>query len=184
VEDKASVIIENNTIVLNGKAVFEVEENTSFEQFSIAAYKSLNISYPKFYKMDNLCKLGFLAAEYLLKEYPVTQYEPEDIAIVLANRASSLETDVNYYNTIKDENNYFPSPAVFVYTLANIVIGEISIRHKIKGENAFFVMPEYNKHMLTEYVDTLIKTTNTRVCITGWVDFFENDYKAELFLYQ
>ncbi|MCK7560110.1 hypothetical protein MKQ70_36410 [Chitinophaga sedimenti] len=89
--------------------------------------------YQKFHKMDLLSKLGWLSTEVLLQDISLSQYAPEDIALVFANRSASLDTDERYYETVSD----IASPALFVYTLPNIVIGEISIRHKLKGENAF-----------------------------------------------
>ena len=90
----------------------------------------------KFYKMDNLCKLGYVAAEYLLKD---TNYHPKEIGIILANASSSLDTDCKHQAIISKEGDKAASPAVFVYTLPNVVLGEICIRHKIQGENTFFV---------------------------------------------
>lgn len=104
--------------------------------FLLALYKHAGINYPKFYKMDNLSKLGFLAAEMILKNPTlILDFKKEDIAIVLYNRNSSLDTDINYFETVKE----MASPALFVYTLPNILIGELCIRHGFKGENIFFL---------------------------------------------
>src|SRR5690606_9811213 len=101
-------------------------------------YKENNSAYPKFFKMDNLCKLAFLASEFLLEDSKIGSTTQENMGIVLSNKSSSLNTDRKHQATINDKDNYFPSPALFVYTLPNIMIGEISIRHQIKGENVFF----------------------------------------------
>ena len=84
----------------------------------------------KFYKMDNLCKLGYVAAGYLLKD---TNYRPEEIGIILANASASLDTDCRHQAIINKEGDKAASPAVFVYTLPNVVLGEICIRHKNSG---------------------------------------------------
>lgn len=42
----------------------------------------------KFYKMDDLCKLGYTAVEYLLKE---KNFQPEEIGILLVNAACLTE---------------------------------------------------------------------------------------------
>ena len=95
----------------------------------------------KFYKMDDLCKLGYVAASILFDEKDMVAgaAERRDTAIVLANEVSSLDSDMKHWEAIK--NNGTASPAVFVYTLPNLVLGEICIRHKIKGENTFFITP-------------------------------------------
>ena len=97
----------------------------------IGAYRHFAFDYPKFYRMDNLSKLGWLAAEVLFQDVSIKPYQPEDVGIVLANRSSSLDTDIKYFESVKT----IPSPALFVYTLPNIVMGEICIRHVLKGEN-------------------------------------------------
>jgi hypothetical protein len=126
-----------------------------------------------------LSKLGWLASEMLLKDNTIlSAMQPEDIGIVLTNANSSLDTDVKYLDTIAD----IASPAVFVYTLPNIVIGEISIRNKFKGENAFFIFDQFDADFLELYVGQLLDTGVLKACICGWVDVFEEEYKAALFL--
>ena len=93
--------------------------------------------------MDNLSKLAFLAADLLLKN-EVNEGEENNIALLFANKSSSLDTDVKHQESIADRQNYFPSPAVFVYTLPNICMGEISIRHKLYTENSFFIFAQFN----------------------------------------
>ena len=84
--------------------------------------------------------------------FPEKVYKPEDIGVVLANANSSLDTDIKYFETVKD----IASPALFVYTLPNIVIGEICIRHNFKGENAFFIFEEFDAGFIQQYVSNLI----------------------------
>jgi hypothetical protein len=111
--------------------------------------------------MDQLCKLGFLATELLLKDTGHSgKYGETETGLVLCNANSSLDVDLKFVKTIQTG----ASPALFVYTLPNIVIGEISIRWHFKGENALFE----NK---------LIKN-----CICGWVDILKEEYRALLFL--
>ncbi len=97
---------------------------------------------------------------------------------MLSNANSSLDTDARYFATIND----IPSPALFVYTLPNIMIGEICIRHGFKGENAFFVFERFDPDFLEQYVSSLLNTGAATACICGWVDVLEESYRAELFL--
>jgi hypothetical protein len=82
---------------------------------------------------------------------------------------------------ISDRSNYFPSPSVFVYTLPNIVIGEICIRHGIKGENAFFISEKFEPERLTEYVGELIHSSRSKAVLCGWVDILEKQFESLLF---
>jgi hypothetical protein len=158
--------------------VFE-GENTDLPEFLIAAYRHFELQYPKFHKMDNLGKLGWLANEVLLQAgFDKEKYKAEDIGIVLCNANSSLDTDIKYYETAKT----IASPAQFVYTLPNIVIGEISIRHQFKGENAFFIFKEFNAAFIQQYVNSLLNNDILQCCVCGWVEILDNNYNATLFL--
>ena len=170
--------IENNEIVLNGTSAFKTEP-TTFGDFSKQAYRNFDIQYPKFFKMDALSKLAFLGAELLLS--PITSSEKENnIALILANNSSSLDTDVKYQESISDKENYFPSPAVFVYTLPNICLGEISIRHQLKSENSFFIFDAFNTEFMSHYANILLNSNKADSVLCGWVEFFNDNYKAFL----
>lgn len=173
-------VIENNSVIINGGQQFELQDS-SFSEFTKAAYKNFNLDYPKFFKMDNLSKLAFLASEIILKAL-VNQEENNNIALVFANRSSSLDTDVKYQNSIADKGNYFPSPAVFVYTLPNICIGEISIKHKLQSENAFFIFENFNAGFITNYADLLLATNKAEKVLCGWVELYQDQYKAVVYL--
>jgi hypothetical protein len=172
--------IEANTIFINDEKVFDSDE-VSFAEFAKSVYKKFGINYPKFFKMDNLSKLAFLASEMVLNEQIVAESE-NNIALVFANQSSSLDTDVKYQHSIDDKENYFPSPAVFVYTLPNICVGEISIKHQLKSENAFFVFEENNEVFLTQYAQSLLQSKKATKVLCGWVEYFEESYLAKLFL--
>ncbi|HEY4288586.1 MAG TPA: hypothetical protein VGN00_15885 [Puia sp.] len=153
--------------------------DTGLSERLLSLYGSLGLDYPKFYKMDQLSKLGWLASEILLRGNPVlSTMQPEDVGIVMTNANSSLDTDIKYLDTVAE----IASPAVFVYTLPNIMIGEISIRNKFKGENAFFIFDRFDADFLELYVGQLLDTGVLKACICGWVDVLGEDYKAALFL--
>ena len=174
----ASCVIRKNSIYQNGRLLWEAPP-AGLAEFLLSAYQHFGFQYPKFYKMDQLGKLGWLAAELLLSDgFDATDYRPEDIAVVLSNANSSLDTDYRYFATVTD----IPSPALFVYTLPNIVIGEICIRHKFKGENAFFIAESFDAVFIETYVRDLMETGNARACICGWVEALGDNYMAALFL--
>ena len=167
---------------LNGSIVFE-DQSHDPAVFLKSCYRNLNLQYPKFFKMDNLSKLGFLAVEYLLKGVHLQErYLPEEIGLVLQNGSSSLETDEKHQESIGDRQNYFPSPSVFVYTLPNIMAGEISIRHKMKGENAVFISQGPDAGQLFDFVSELFLQKRVQCCITGWVEAFHDTLDARLVL--
>lgn len=173
----ASCLISSNKICKDGGIIFEKPGSAEF--FLDSVYAHFEIAYPKFHKMDNLCKLGFLATEILLqgREHE-KKYKETETGLVLSNAHASLDVDLKYVKTIQSG----ASPSLFVYTLPNIVIGEISIRHHFKGENAFFVFKHFNGKFIAEYVSGLFENNLVGNCICGWVDFLKEDYRAMLFL--
>jgi hypothetical protein len=172
--------IHNNQITLNGNIIFKTE-NTNFNDFSKKSYQYFEVNYPKFFKMDNLSKLAFLGSEMLLKSV-ISPSEENNIALLFANKSSSLDTDVKYQESISDVENYYPSPAVFVYTLPNICLGEISIKHQLKTENSFFIFEKFNLSFMENYTNALLNSKKADMVLCGWVEYFNEDYKAFLYL--
>lgn len=180
-------------LLFNGSIVYD-QQPPDPSEFLKSAYRHLHIQYPKFFKMDNLCKLALLTAETLLKDADLaSRYPSEEIGIILLNSSSSLETDEKHQESISDRNNYFPSPSVFVYTLPNIMTGEIAIRHKIKGENAVFISEKPDAATIFSIVNELFYRKRVNCCITGWVEAYheklvscllliENEEKANSFI--
>lgn len=174
----ASCVIGNHTVHKNGQVFFAGNQEDA-AGFLTALHKHLNTGYARFYKMDNLAKLGWLASEILLKDsFHTEQYKPEETGIVLTNANASLDTDIKYQATIND----IPSPSVFVYTLPNIMIGEICIRNHFKGESAFFVFEKFDVEFIEQYVNNLLNNDILQVCICGWVELTGHEYKAALYL--
>lgn len=171
-----SCTIEHSKITVNEEIVFESQHET-FQEFAKEAYKSLELGYPKFHKMDSLSKLAFLASEMILKDEDHSR-----TALVFANRSSSLDTDFKYQESINDQENYFPSPAVFVYTLPNICVGEISIKHKMQTENAFFVLDEFDEQFLNDYSEQILQSGKADKVLCGWVELYQENYKAFVYL--
>ncbi|WP_426476279.1 3-oxoacyl-ACP synthase [Chryseobacterium sp. CBSDS_008] len=171
-----SCTIEHSKITVDGNLIFESQSET-FHEFAKEAYKSLDLSYPKFHKMDNLSKLAFLSAEIILKNEDHSR-----TAIVFANRSSSLDTDFKYQESINDQDNFYPSPAVFVYTLPNICVGEISIKHKMQTENAFFVLDDFDEKFLNDYSEQILLSGKADKVLCGWVELYQENYKAFVYL--
>jgi len=173
----ANCTISDGIISEDGAVLFK--SATPINDFLLTAYQHFQFNYPKFYKMDNLSKLGWLTADLLLQNtFNKDGYKSEDVGIVIANANSSLDDDLKYYDTVAD----VASPSLFVYTLPNIVMGEISIRHRFKGEQAFFVQEAFNADFLYRQVSYLLDNDLVQACICGWVDVLRQDYRSVLFL--
>jgi len=174
----SSCLISNHTVYKNKEILF-VNKEADVADFLLSVYMQIDINYSRFYKMDNLSKLGLLASEILLKDsFEKEKYRPEDIGLIFFNSNSSLDTDQKYMASVTD----IPRSSLFVYTLPNIVTGEICIRNNFKGEDAFFVFDSFNADFIENYVSSLLDNNVLQACICGWIELLGDEYKAVLFL--
>ncbi|MDR1098274.1 MAG: hypothetical protein LBL57_09090 [Tannerella sp.] len=157
-------------VSLNGEVYFRSgSEPYGMHDYLSAVYRTLGAGYRKFYKMDALSKVGFLAAELLLGG--IDREKPkEDTGIAFFNRSASLEADGRYQQTIRDQDDFFPSPADFVYTLPNIVTGEIAIRNRIYGETTFHILPAFRCGSVCEVIDDMIRYGGMNRVLGGWAE--------------
>jgi len=136
--------------------------------FLTSLYRTLDLNYPKFFKMDDLSKAGFLVTE-LLMSVLTFELDKKSTAVVFFNREASLRSDKHFEETIKDADNFFPSPSVFVYTLPNILSGEVCIRHGFQGESGFYVLENFDEKVITDICSDMLATNSAVIC--GYVDF-------------
>ena len=174
-----------------GKKELGEQEGQEHHSLLTSLYKQMIGNYPKFYKMDGLSRLGFVASEILLNaekgDTDVERREEkgerllEERAIIFFNHSSSIASDRNYKESINDKDNYFPSPSIFVYTLPNIVTGEIAIRNHLHGETSFFILPDKDERMMEEILQASCLDDQSKSFLTGWIDYEdERHFEADL----
>lgn len=186
VKKKHRVHITPQGIWLDGK-VFAIDKEGKQSSLLTALYKQIIGNYPKYYKMDGLCRLGFVASELLLKaerdEGSFTEDTNKTRAIVFFNRSSSIASDKKYLASIVEKDNYFPSPSVFVYTLPNIVTGEIAIRNGYHGETSFYILPHKNELLMQDIIETTFMDEQTTSVLTGWLDYEDSEhFEVDLYI--
>lgn len=175
----------------NANEKLEEQEGAGHHSLLTSLYKQMIGNYPKFYKMDGLSRLGFVASEILLNaekgDTDVERREEEgerlleERAIIFFNHSSSIASDRNYKESINDKDNYFPSPSIFVYTLPNIVTGEIAIRNHFHGETSFFILPDKDERMMEEILQASCRDDQSKSFLTGWIDYEdERHFEADL----
>ena len=157
------------SVILDGQTIATTEHGE--KQLSELYHRFVG-DYPKFYKMDTLARLGFIAAELLVRAEG--DADTSDRAVIMANRHASIKNDTDYLHSIAPDN-YYPSPALFVYTLPNIVTGEIAIRHHYYGETAFYILEQ------PEQLLPILQTTPVQSAIAGWCEATDaNTYYAKI----
>ena len=176
-----------DTILVDGK---EISHEASGDKMLTALYKQRVADYPKYYKMDGLCRLGFIATELLLQaesecDGAARFCERDDRAVVLFGKNSSIQADRKFLNTIERSEDYFPSPAVFVYTLPNIVTGELAIRNKLHGETTYYALPCHDIALMQEILEATAADKSLCSLIAGWLDYVDGEhFLADLHLYE
>lgn len=169
-------------------AAFEVRETAAyalpicdkpFAGFIREEFKKLQSPNMKFYKMSDLSKAAYVAAERLIGGVLAQKgFAPEEVALVLANSSASLDTDLQHQR-ILDEKTEPVSPAVFVYTLPNVAAGEICIRHKIQGDNTFFI-ENRDSGQAESYARLLVAGGYAKAAVCGWCDFLNGKWDVRL----
>ena len=145
-----------------------------------AIYRKYIGDWPKFFKMDPLAKLGFVASELLLQAEGGDRQPTDRRAVILFNRSGSLADDINYQRGI-DGPDHLGSPSLFVYTLPNIVTGEIAIRNKYYAETSFYCIPEPDEELMLSIVEEALEPGMS--AIAGWCECSsENDFNAKMYI--
>ncbi|MBQ4461488.1 MAG: 3-oxoacyl-ACP synthase [Bacteroidaceae bacterium] len=179
IRKRCSVQISEDGVVVDGSAL-KIEAKG--KELLTELYKNHISDYPKFYKMDALSKLAFVASELLLAS--ANADEDEGRAVILFNRSSSVVSDKAYQQSISNADEFFPSPSVFVYTLPNIMTGEIAIRHGYRGETSLYILAEKNEEQMRRIVQSSFADAEMRTAIVGWVDCENDDcFCADMGLY-
>ncbi|MFT4062106.1 MAG: hypothetical protein QM642_07090 [Edaphocola sp.] len=162
-----------NNVSANGAAAYVLQGNNPSDWLD-SQYGKMAVAYPKFHKMDLASKLALLAAEWVV---PTRVAENKmDIATVITTNHGSLEVDKRYNDTRK----HVPSPALFVYTLPNIMLGELCIRHGFKGEQLCNIATAPDADWLYFYVADLLQHRGTQACLCGFVDATDDTLLAHL----
>ncbi len=89
---------------------------------------------PRFGRMDELCKLALAAAELCLAGVGLPR--PDEVALVGGSMLGCLEVDGQYHDTLLKGGPQGASPALFVYTLPSMFLGEIAIRFGLRGRTS------------------------------------------------
>ena len=180
IDHNECVINTHHHIILDSRSVKLDQEpiacNECGRNLLVELYKKYISDYPKFYKMDPLCRLGLVASDLLLQ---AESDKPQ--AVILFNHSSSSQADRSFWATVSDPDESFPSPAHFVYTLPNIVTGEIAMRHGIHGETSFYILPDRDEGFIKKIVNSICREKDFVNALVGWIDYPDDEhYLADL----
>ena len=96
---------------------------------------------PRYGRMDEYSRLGLTAIALALKDAELDQWtEMRNFAIIASTVYGCLQTDAEYYDTVRPQGGRLASPNLFAYTLSNTFLGEVSIYFGLTG--AAFIIHE------------------------------------------
>lgn len=172
----ASCKVNKQGVFLNSELITGTQ--TSEPNWTKELYTKSGKEYPKFYKMDALAKLAFLAFSFFEGNLNTEKFADDDITLLFANSSSSKTTDLKYIQSYTEKGS--PSPSLFVYTLPNILTGELSILNKWYGENIFFIEEKFDPEFYLEQINFYF-SKGAKAVLAGWVE--SNDSNEECILF-
>ena len=181
-----SVKITQDEVVVDGS---RLDVKSRGKEMLTEVYKTKIGDYPKFYKMDMLSRLAFVASELIIESegQRTLNSKPSTLnysrAVVLFNHSSSIIADRQYVKSIK-KDDFFPSPAAFVYTLPNITTGEIALRNGYHGETSFYLLAERNEKLMQMVIKSTFIDHDIKSVIGGWIDCpSEDEFECEISIF-
>ena len=181
-----SVKITQDEVVVDGS---RLDVKSRGKEMLTEVYKTKIGDYPKFYKMDMLSRLAFIASELIIESegQRTLNSNPSTLnysrAVVLFNHSSSIIADRQYVKSI-EKDDFFPSPAAFVYTLPNITTGEIALRNGYHGETSFYLLAERNEKLMQRVIKSTFIDHDIKSVIGGWIDCpSEDEFECEISIF-
>lgn len=96
---------------------------------------------PRYGRMDEPSRLGLTGIALALKDAKLDQWtEMRNIAVISSTVHGCLQTDADYFDTIRSDGGRLASPNLFAYTLSNTFLGEAAIYFGLTG--AGFIINE------------------------------------------
>ena len=134
----------------------------------------------RFFKMDLYSRLAYVGTSLLAKD-SLADYDPEDVALVIFTQNGSVLADRKHLSTFSNPEEFYPSPAVFINTLPNVVLGEIAVKNNVKGETTLVLLPSRDEAAMSRIIEATGSVTGPAVMICGWIDCdSEDSYIADL----
>ena len=132
----------------------------------------------RFFKMDLFSRLAYVGTGLLAKD-TLEDCAPEDRALLICTLNGSVLADRKHLSTFSEE--YYPSPAIFINTLPNVVLGEIAVTHQVKGETTLVMLPNLDEVCLESTLSATLDATRPSAIMAGFVDCeSENAFRASL----
>ncbi|MBP6641937.1 MAG: hypothetical protein KA186_02535 [Flavobacteriales bacterium] len=141
------------------------------------AWTAMEVELPRFVRMDRSSKLvSIAAAPFFAADGALSKYPKDRIGMVIMGTHGSMDTDQRYLDQLEAENH--ASPGLFVYTLPNIAMGELSIQHGLHGSGLCLLSDAPDIPQLHDACDILLHDHDMEAVICGWSNIFAGSAEA------
>jgi hypothetical protein len=168
------VSLSKDALLADGQVLHQLQGDSLSEAIT-TLYRSLGISYPKFFKMDLLSKAAFLATEVMVQLLGDIS-DKDRVATVLTTSNGCMDVDEKF----EASRTELASPALFVYTLPNIMLGEICIRNQFKGEQMCTLSEQLDIPFTAFYVTDLLQQRHASACLCGFAEAYGDQLDVRL----
>jgi hypothetical protein len=169
----------NGRLLVNGEARTTATGN--LEDDLLSAWLSSGLEQPRFHRMDRSSKLLALAtAPFFAPGGALYSLEKDRIGSVICGRSGSMDTDVGYDDQLRSEGH--AGPGLFVYTLPNIAMGELTIMHGLHGSGLCLLSERPDPEQMRLACKVLIDFHGMEVVVCGWSDIFADQAAATFIL--
>ncbi len=87
-------------------------------------------------RLDSFSLLGLEAITFALHDAGLYEFKKkQNTGIIASTVYGSLSTDLEYYETVVNQNSLLPDPNLFTHTLPNIFLGYAAMLYKLTGPN-------------------------------------------------
>jgi hypothetical protein len=169
--------LDNHSLKLNGDRISENSENENLHGFLKSVYKSRIGDYPKFHKMDVLSKAATILCNELVVQKSAIQHT-DKYSLIFANSTSSKTVDKAFQASVENSN---ASPSLFVYTLPNICVGEVTIKNKWTGDSIFCLNDKFDFDFFDEQITAMQVQKENSHFICAWIN--DDNEKLDAFLF-
>ncbi len=142
----------------------------------------LDKPYKPFGRMDFFSKIGFAGTYFAYKDAGLILAEHKensetcDTAIIVSSFLRCLDTDNNYFETVKLHNGKNASPALFAYALPNAFLGEASIYLKTTGQCFAINEDSQNGITILKMAFDILDSKESEIVICGICDTNTPDF--------
>ena len=118
---------------------------------------------PRFGRMDPLCRLGLASVEMMGIDFAaLVPDERAGTAVCLGTPEGSLSVDVDFWRGRDGAGG--PNPTLFTYTLPSTLLGEICIRHGLKGPNLCLMLGDAGSGRLLQGAAEWLRRGEVAAC--------------------